>query len=336
MSRRHHQTLRIAVTCGLVGLLGSLLSACGGGGDQGAEAGGGGAANRRTVAVIPQGTTHVFWKSVEAGALQAGTELGVEVVWKGPIKENDRAQQIQVVQQFLTQGVSGIVLAPLDSRALVAPVREAGSRGIPVVIFDSALEGEPGRDFVSYVATDNLAGGRMGGDHLAELLGGRGEVVLMRYLVGSASTSQREEGFLESLAGHPGIRVTVDNRYAGATAGEAKTQALNMIDPIRRAQGIFAPNESSTYGVLLALRQEGLAGHIRFVGFDASPPLVQALRDGEIDALVVQDPWNIGYRAVTVLVGHLDGEAVPPVIDTGAVLVTRENLDDPALRRLLP
>jgi ribose transport system substrate-binding protein len=336
MSGRYRQTLRIVTACGLVGLLGALLSACGGGGDQGAAAGGGGGDVRRTVAVIPKGTTHVFWKSVEAGALQAGSELGIEVVWKGPIKENDRAQQIQVVQQFLTQGVSGIVLAPLDSRALVAPVREAQSRGIPVVIFDSALEGEPGRDLVSYVATDNLAGGRMGGEHLAGLLGGQGDVVLMRYLVGSASTSQREEGFLESLAGHPGVRVTVDNRYAGATAGEAKTQALNMIDPIRRAQGIFAPNESSTYGVLLALRQEGLAGRIRFVGFDASPPLVQALRDGEIDALVVQDPWNIGYRAVGVLVAHLDGESTPPVIDTGAVLVTRQNVDDPALRRLLP
>jgi ribose transport system substrate-binding protein len=314
-----------------------LMAACGGRGREQPAAGQrGGEPARRTVAVIPKGTTHVFWKSVEAGARRAGEELGVEVIWKGPLTENDRAQQIQVVQQFLTQGVSGIVLAPLDSRALVAPVREARARGIPVVIFDSALEGEPGKDFVAYVATDNLAGGRMGGEKLAELLGGRGDVVLMRYLVGSASTTQREEGFLEALAGHTGIRVTVDNRYAGATAGEAKTQALNLIDAIRRAQGIFAPNESSTYGVLLALRQEGLAGRIRFVGFDASPPLVQALRDGEIDALVVQDPWNIGYRAVGALVDHLEGRTGPPVINTGAVLVTRRNVDDPALRRLLP
>jgi ribose transport system substrate-binding protein len=335
MNHRHLRIGRDTLVGGLLGVL--LLSACGGGGNQEAAVGGGGGSEaKRTLAVIPKGTTHVFWKSVEAGARKAGEELGVEVVWKGPLKENDRAQQIQVVQQFLTQGVSGIVLAPLDSRALVAPVREAQTRGIPVVIFDSALEGEPGKDFVAYVATDNLAGGRMGGERLAELLEGTGEVVLMRYLVGSASTSQREEGFLGALAGRSGIRVTVDNRYAGATAGEAKTQALNMIDAIRRAQGIFAPNESSTYGVLLALRQEGLAGHIRFVGFDASPPLVQALRDGEIDALVVQDPWNIGYRAVGALVGHLEGREVPPVIDTGAVLVTRQNMDDPALRRLLP
>jgi ribose transport system substrate-binding protein len=293
------------------------------------------AAAKRTIAVIPKGTTHVFWKAVEKGAKRAGEELGVEIIWKGPLKENDRAQQIQVVQQFITQGVDGIVLAPLDLKALVNPVRSAGEGGIPVVIFDSALNGTPGEDFVSFVATNNRNGGNVGGGKLAELLGGEGKVVLLRYLVGSASTDNRETGFLEAIAAHEGIEVLVDNRYAGATAGEAKTNVLNMIDQIRAADGVFCSNESATYGMLLALRQEGLAGNIRFVGFDASPPLVQALTDGEIDALVVQDPQNMGYRAVEALVRHLDGGAVEAVIDTGAVLVTRDNMNDPDIKRLL-
>jgi ribose transport system substrate-binding protein len=287
------------------------------------------------IAVIPKGTTHVFWKSVEQGAKQAGRDLNVEIIWKGPLKENDRAQQIQVVQQFISQRVDGIALAPLDFKALVGPVKAAGDRGIPVVILDSALEGEPGRDFVSFVATNNEEGGRLGGERLAELLDGKGNVVLLRYMVGSASTVNREKGFLEAIAEHPGIKVVVDNRYAGATAGEAKTQALNLIDQIRTAEGVFCPNESSTMGMLLALRQEGLAGNVRFVGFDASPPLVKALASGEIDALVVQNPQKMGYKAVEAVVRHRRGEPVEPVIDTGVVVVTRENMDDPEIERLI-
>jgi ribose transport system substrate-binding protein len=294
-----------------------------------------GAHKRYTIAVIPKGTTHVFWKSVEAGAKQAGEDLGVDIIWKGPLKENDRAQQIQLVQQFISQGVDGIVLAPLDYKALVGPVHAAGDARIPVVIIDSALEGQPGRDFVSFVATNNSQGGRLGGQQLAKLLGGKGKVVLLRYLVGSASTDDREKGFLEAIGESKGIRVLVDNRYAGATAGEAKTNALNLIDQIRQADGVFCPNESSTMGMLLALQQEGLAGKIRFVGFDASPPLVKALADGEIDALVVQDPRKMGYTGVETLIAHLEGKQVEDVIDTGVVVVTRENMNDPNVKRLI-
>ncbi|MHC5002166.1 MAG: ABC transporter substrate-binding protein [Planctomycetota bacterium] len=314
------------------------LHGCGGGEPAPVAGGGGGndaAPALARIAVIPKGTTHVFWKSVERGARAAGQRLNVEIIWKGPLKENDRAQQIQVVENFIGQGVDGIVLAPLDRRALVRPVQEAATRGIPVVIFDSALDGEPGTDFVSFVATDNRAGGAMGGAHLAGLLDGAGKVVLLRYQVGSASTDNRERGFLDAIGEHPDVTVTVDNQYAGATAGEAKSQALNMLDRIREADGIFCPNESSTYGMLLALRQEGLAGQVRFVGFDASPPLLEALRAGEIDALVVQNPEGMGARAVEALVAHRRGKPVETTIDTGAVLVTRDNMNEPEIGALI-
>ncbi len=295
-----------------------------------------GAAAKLKFAVIPKGTTHVFWKSVEAGAKRAAAELGVEVLWKGPLTEDDRAQQIQVVQQFTSQGVDGIALAPLDFKALLPPVSAAMEQQIPVVIFDSALDGEAGKDFVSYIATNNEQGGRLGGEHLAKLLNGKGKLVLLRYAVGSASTDAREKGFLAAIAANPELSLLVDNRYAGVTAGEAKTQALNMLDAIRQADGIFCPNESSTLGMLLALQQEGLAGKVRFVGFDASPPLVQALRDGQIDALVVQNPDKMGYESVQALVKHVRGEPVEPLLDTGVVVVTRENMSEPAIQPLLP
>ncbi len=286
------------------------------------------------IAVIPKGTTHVFWKAVEQGAREGGAAAGFEVLWKGPLQENDRAQQIQLVQQFIADEVDGIALAPLDHAALAPVVAQAKSKLIPVVIFDSALDGVVGTDFLSFIATDNEAGGALGGAELVRLLGGKGKAVLLRYNVGSASTEAREAGFLTS-AHAGGLEVTVDNRYAGATAGEAKTTALNMLDALKEAQGVFCSNESATNGMLLALQQTGLAGKLRFVGFDASPPLVQALKDGAIDALVVQNPRKMGRLAVDALAKKLRGQEVAPTIDTGAVLVTRENMREPEIAKLL-
>jgi ribose transport system substrate-binding protein len=291
-------------------------------------------AARPRVAVIPKGTTHVFWKSVEAGARAAGGELGIEVVWKGPLQENDRAQQIQLVQQFVSDEIDGLALAPLDHAALAPVVALARSKNIPVVIFDSNLDGQPGVDFASFIATDNRAAGQLAGAHLAKLMGGKGQAVMLRYVVGSASTDARESGCATSLAA-AGITLSVDNRYAGPTAGEAKTTALNMIDALREAGGVFCSNESATNGMLLALEQMGLSGKLRFVGFDASPPLVNALREGKLDALVVQDPRKMGELSVRALAKRLANEAVEPQIDTGAVLVTRENMDQPEIAALL-
>lgn len=287
------------------------------------------------IAVIPKGTTHSFWKSVEAGARQAGAELGAEIIWKGPLKEDDRAQQIAVVQQFVASGVGAIVLAPLDDTALRTPVKSAGERGIPVVIFDSALKGEVGKDFLSFVATNNHRGGEIGGAELARLLGGKGKVVLLRYAEGSASTMEREAGFLAALKQHPGITVIVDNRYAGPTISSAQDAAMNLIDKVREADGVFCPNESSTQGMLLALRQTGLAGQKKFVGFDTSAFLLAALAKGDVQGLVAQNPSRMGYLGVTTAVKHLRGEKVEAAIDTGCVLVTTANRHTPEVEAVV-
>jgi ribose transport system substrate-binding protein len=287
------------------------------------------------IAVIPKGTTHSFWKSVEAGANKAGAEFGVEIIWKGPLKEDDRAQQIAVVQQFVSSGVSAIVLAPLDDIALRGPVKSAAERHIPVVIFDSALKGNVGQDFISFVATDNHRGGEIGGEELARALDGKGKVVLLRYAEGSASTIAREAGFLEAIKKHPGITVIVDNRYGGATVSSAQDAAMNLLDKIREADGIFCPNETTTQGMLLALRQTNLVGKKKFVGFDTSPTLLNALAKGDIQALVAQNPTKMGYLGVATAVKHLRGEKVEPSIDTGCVLVTKENRHEPAVEEVV-
>lgn len=293
------------------------------------------AKKRPTIAVIPKGTTHVYWKGVEAGAKKAGQELNAEIIFKGPLKENDRAGQIQVVQQFVSQGVDGIALAPLDFKALVGPVQAATAKKMPVVIIDSSLDGTPGKDFTAYIATNNEQAGKLGGQELTRSLSNKGNIVLLRYQVGSASTDDREKGFLSAIVAAKDCKVISDNRFAGPTAGEAKTAALNMMDDLKKADGVFCPNESSTLGMLLALRQEGLAGKVKLVGFDSSPPLIEGLKHGEIQALVVQNPRKMGYEAVKAIIRQLNGEKVEPTMDTGAVVVTKANLEQAEIKALI-
>lgn len=291
------------------------------------------AAEPPRIAVVPKGATHEFWKSVHAGAAKAGRELGVAIDWKGPQREDDRELQVQVVEDFVTRKASGIVLAPLDDRALVRPVREARKKGIPVVIIDSALQGN---EHVAYVATDNYKGGRLGGERLGEVLGGKGNVILMRYQQGSASTDQREKGFLDVMKEKfPGIRIVSDNQYAGATADTAFPVAQNLLVRFKDVDGIFCPNESSTFGMLRALQEAGRAGKVKFVGFDSSEKLVQGLRDGQIHGLVQQNPFRMGELGVRTMVAHLRGEKIEPVVDTGVLVVTPDNLEDPDVKALL-
>jgi len=294
-------------------------------------------AKKLTLAVIPKGTTHVFWKSVQAGADEAGKELGVEIIWKGPLKEDDKDQQIRVVEDFVTRGVDGIALAPLDDAALRTPVTNAQAAGIPVLIFDSALKDVP---VVSFVATDNKVAGKLGGLRLAELLGGKGKVILLRYQEGSASTAEREAGFLEAMAENPGITVVSKDQYAGATTETAQKSSENLLLAFTAGEklsvdGIFTPNESSTFGMLRALQDAGMAGSVKFVGFDSSDLLLEALKKNQLNALVVQNPRKMGYEAVRNLVAHLRGNKVEPRVDTGTAVVDAKNLDTSETKAIL-
>jgi ribose transport system substrate-binding protein len=300
------------------------------------EAGGGSAP--LTIAVIPKGTSHVFWQSIHAGAEKAAQELGVKVIWRGPIREDDRDSQVSEVEGFISRGVSGIVLAPLDEAALVGPVIAAGKARIPVVIIDSGLKGE---GYVSFVATDNRKGGTLAGEQLAKLLGGKGKVVLLRYTEGSDSTNNREEGFLEAIKQSPGIQVLSSNQYGGADVegaykkGEALLSNYKQPDGKLALDGIFCPNESTSFAMLRVLQDNGWAGKVRFVGFDSSDNLAKGLRDGHVDALILQDPVRMGYLGVKTMVDHLQGRPVEKRVDTGVHVITKENMNEPEMKELL-
>jgi ribose transport system substrate-binding protein len=322
-----------------------VLLACGCSGGGSAPQGGGtpaagntGATGGKTYrfAVIPKGTTHEFWKSVHFGAEKAAKEIGnVEILWKGPVLENDREGQIQVVQDFIVQKVDGICLAPLDAQGLVEYVEEAAEKSVPVVIFDSGLSKED--KIVSYVATDNFKGGELAAHCLAEVMGKTGNVILLRYNQGSESTEQREEGFLKCLEqNYPSIKVISSDQYAGTTPEASLEKAQQMLQKYKdEVNGIFAVCEPNATGVLGALNEQELAGKVKFVAFDPNVPLVNGLKDGKVDGIVLQDPVQMGYDAVMTMMKHIKGESVEKRISTGEYVATPQNMTEEKMAKLL-
>jgi ribose transport system substrate-binding protein len=298
------------------------------------------AAETYNIAVIPKGTSHEFWKSIHAGAIKAAQELEkqgikVNINWKGPIREDDRDQQIQVVENFTVRRVSGMVLAPLDSKALVAPVENALRAKIPVVIIDSGLQSDKP---MSYVSTDNFKGGQIAAEHLGKLLNGQGKVILLRYQVGSASTEGREAGFLDVMTKKfPKIQLLSTDQYAGATRDSAYQAAQNLLNRFGKdVNGIFAPCEPVTIGMMLALKDAGKAGgKVKLVGFDTGVQSVDGMKKGDVQGLVVQNPMNMGYLGVKAIVDHLQGKKLEKVVDTGVQLATPENMNDAAIKEVL-
>jgi ribose transport system substrate-binding protein len=299
-------------------------------------------AGRFRIVVIPKGTTHAFWQAIHAGALKAAKERGVEVVWDGPPREDDRQGQQNIVERFTSERVDAIVLAPCDRRSLVAPVAQALNKGIRVVIIDSGLEDTPAvrqsDKYLGYIATDNEEGGRRAGERMLKLLGGqKAKVVMLRYQAGSESTELREKGFAAMMGKAKGIDFRIAAEEAGATVDRAQQAADNLLRNHPDVDGIFAPNESSATGVLQALRAAKRAGQVKLVGFDGSRVLIAALRAGEVQGLVLQDPFEMGYlgvmRAVDALEGRLPA-AAERVRHTRLEVATPENVDQPNVRAL--
>jgi ribose transport system substrate-binding protein len=304
-------------------------------------------AGKYRIAVIPKGLTHEHWQSVERGAQRAADDLktqglGVEVLWDGPTKESEISDQIGIVERNVNRGVSGLVLAPQHSGQMVRPVEEAQRNKVPTVVIDSALDRED--LVVKYVATDNYKGGQLAAKHLLELLEKDGKksprLVLLRYQVGSESTEQREQGFLDVVTKVPGVKVVSDDQYAGATVETATQAAGPLLTRLTKDgfDGIFAVNESAATGLLNSMRSLGMNKKVRFVAFDSSEPLRQAIREGDVDGTIVQDPYRMGYLGVWVLVQHLEGYEVSPdgkkALGTGETVVTKDNLDSPEVQGL--
>lgn len=290
------------------------------------------ASRKKVIGVVPKATSHLFWVSVEAGAMAAGHDLDVEVLWNGPATEIEYSRQIQIVDSMIARHVDGLALAAQDRTALDASLDRAAREGIPVTVFDSGVDST---NYMTFVATNNYAAGQMAARKLAELLGGKGSIAIVLHAPGSFSTMERERGFEETMAKQfPAIHV-VQKQYGMSDRSKAMAAAENILTAHPDLNGIFASSEPSSVGTALALKSRGLAGKIKFVAFDASEGMVEDLKGGTIDALVAQDPFRMGYETVRTLVDKLHGKTPPKRIDLSARVITKADLEKPEIKTLL-
>src|SRR5262245_20819202 len=291
--------------------------------------------NRNTkprIAVVPKGQAHIFWQSIHAGALKAGTELGVEVLWNGPAVETEFSRQIGIIEDFINQRVDGLALAPSNGEAMVPVVERAAAERIPVTIFDSGIKTDK---YVSYVSTDNYKGGVMAAKRIGELLPQGGRIAVLGTLPGSVSTTERENGFKETIDKEfPKIQI-VAMQYGMSDRAKSLAVAEDIMTANPNLAAMFCSNESGTIGAVQAAKSKGVAGKLKLVGFDSSPTLIEDVASGNIDSLVVQNPFKMGFLAVETLVNQMRGRTPEKRIDTGATLVTGANLKEPPIQELL-
>ena len=283
-----------------------------------------GKSGKRIIAVIPKGRSHLFWQSVHAGANSAAREIGVEIAWNGPATETDFNGQIQIVESMINRRVDAIALAPIDKKVMVGVVERAAKEKIPVIIFDSPVDTDK---FVSQVATDNYAAGKLGAERLGEILKGKGKIIIVACQVGAASTMAREQGFEDKMKeSFPGIKI-LDKRYGMSEVAASRTVAENMLTAFPDADGVFASNESSSMGAALALKAR--KSNAKMVGFDFGPTLEEDMKLGVVDSLVVQHPFKMGYESVKSAVAALDGKPVEKINNLAPKLVSLANLNEP-------
>jgi ribose transport system substrate-binding protein len=285
---------------------------------------------KKRIGVVPKGRAHLFWQSVHAGANKAARESGVEVEWNGPASETDFNGQLQIVDAMINKRLDAIALAPIDKKAMVNVVERAMKQNIPVIIFDSPVDTE---QFVAQVATDNYKAGQIAAERMGQITGGKGKIAIVAVQAGAASTMAREQGFEDTVRSKfPGLKI-LDKRYGEASVERSLTVAENMLTAFPDLNAMFASNESSAVGAARALKARG--SRVQLVGFDSGPTLEEDLKSGVIDSLVVQDPFNMGYQAVSIGVRKLKGETPEKIQNLEPHLVTKADLDKPEIQALL-
>ena len=288
------------------------------------------AQKRPSILVSPKGLVHSFWVTVKAGADSAGKEFGADVIWKGPTIETDIAGQMDIVLDYINKNVDAIVIATCDTKALNPLLKMALGKNIPVITIDSGVEGMD----LPFIATDNVLAAGKAADILAELIGKQGKVALIPFVPGAATSIMRETGFREGIKKYPDINL-VAVQYSQSEVARAMTVTENILTAHPDLNGIFAANEAGAIGALQALKAKGLVGKVKLVGFDAAENELEALRKEQLQALIVQDPFKMGYMGVKAAMDALAGREVDKRIDTGVYVITNDNLNSPEIQRLL-
>lgn len=284
-----------------------------------------------SIAVIPKSVGLFYWNTVHAGAAAAGKKFGYNIVWKGTATESDITGEVNIVQDFVNGHINGIAVAASDEHALVPAIRQGLARGIPIVGIDSGVQPNITN---SLIATNNIKASAQGADILARLLHGKGKVAILAFNAGSQTDVQREAGFKDELKKYPGMKL-VATQYDQSDVPTALSLMENILTSNPDLAGVFAASEAGAVGAIQALAERHLFGKVKVVGFDNAPDEVTALKQHEIQALVVQNPYKIGYEGVATIVNILNHKPHSKAIDTGSIIATAQNMNQPNIHRIL-
>lgn len=299
-----------------------------------------GLAESYRITVLVKSATAPYWEIVRSGVEKARVELksegvDLDIQWIGPPSEEDIAGQIRLLQEAIKNKAQGIVLAPCHRNALALPVRVATDAGIPTCVIDSGLNAA---GQISLISTDNYKGGVLGARLAGVLLEGKGKVLLLHAQKGGGSSDAREQGFADTIKSqYPNIQMINTVQYAGGSYESSEKAMGEVLAQFGHdVNAVFASNDIVNHGALKALRNAGLAsGKVKLVGFDSSAETIAAIRNGDMQGTIVQNPVLMGYLGVKTLVAHLQGKPVAKEIDTGCAVLTKENVDQPAMVELL-
>ena len=325
---------RLAVTL----LLTLVLTACGaevresGGG----EGGGGEVSGPIRLAVVPKAVGFDFWEQVRIGAQCAANETEgapVEIQWDGVTTETNVSGQVDLLTNFTTQGVEGLVYAATDAKVLADVSQTALDQGLTVVNIDSGTDPQPSQ--VPVVATDNVAAAEDATEYLVDQLGEEGgEVAFIPFQPGTETNDTRTEGFKNVLEENPQVELVAE-QSSESDQNVALEVTENILTANPSLDAIYAANEPGVLGAAEAVRRAGKVGDIIIVGWDTAPDEVAAVEEGVVSALIAQNPFRMGYDGTNLAVDAIRGEGELEDIDTGATLVTQDNLDDPDVEAVL-
>jgi ribose transport system substrate-binding protein len=286
------------------------------------------------LAVIPKSVGLDYWSKVHAGASCAASQMrGVSVTWNGVTDETDVVGQLNLLNNYIAQGVNGLVYAATDATAMTQVSTSATKAGIKVVGIDSGTDPQPSN--VPLLATNNIAGARLAADQLAKAIGpSGGKIAIIAFHAGTQTNDQRVRGFESELKKHPNLHL-VATQYSQNDYNTALTVTANVLTANPDLKGLFAANESSDIGAVQAVRLAHRDGKVKIVGWDTSPDEVKGVREGIVSGLISQDPFRMGYDGVRAAAALVRGQGKPRGENTGAVVVTRHNLNTPVVRQFI-
>ena len=293
-----------------------------------------------TIALVPGLTTDAFYITMRKGAEAAAKAVGADLVFQGAPDFNP-VTQTPVLDAVIARHPDAILVAPTDKTQMVQPLKKAADAGIPVITVDTFIgtgnyqTGAGNADFpLAYIASDNVLGGKMAARALAKAIGDKGKVYVSNIKPGISTTDQREEGFVAEMKSHPGIQI-LQTQFNDDDANKAASQLQSVYARNSDLAGVFGANLFSALGAANGVKQGGLTGKVKVVGFDAPTSVVGDIKSGLIDAVIAQHPAEIGYYGVISAYAHLTGQSIPVLIGTGFTEMDKSNIDQPDVAKFV-